>query len=84
MKSLISVAFISAMVIGFNVQATSLEQSTAQVMAQQTAKLNQHIQLQLNTDIQFATHTMKMPVVAEQKTLVAKTAKQEKKASDSE
>ncbi len=84
MKTLLSVMLVASSLLSINVQANEVEKSAEQLLSQQVEVLNRQLAMQINQDIKFAIYTIKMPVVADQKTLVAQTAKTVKKESNSE
>lgn len=84
MKTLLSTILIAGTLMSINVNADELEKSAEQLMDQQIAQVNLQLANQISQDIKFATYTMKMPVVAEQKVLLAQTKDTSKKQTDSE
>lgn len=84
MKTLLSVILMTGAFISTNVNANEIEKSAEQVMSQQIAQVNLQLANQITQDIKFATYTIKLPEVAEQKMLLAQTKKTSEKENQSE
>lgn len=84
MKTLITVLTLAMTSLGINAQETQLEKDAAQILSNQMATVSMKVENQLRQDIKFVTYSLKMPLVSEQNTLVAKVEKTEKKEIESE
>ncbi len=84
MKTLITVVTLAMTSLSVNAQETQLEKDAAQILSNQMASVSMKVENQLRQDIEFATYSLKMPMVSEQKTLVAKVEKTDKKEIESE